>query len=225
MHTGPRLNIHHCADTTTTRSPSLISWLSMWASCCIRVSRIQFKACSSERQLIIHMSPDSGSCGNRNNLHHHQAVTYLGFPQTKYRASHWPDRYRPAALSVPKRRAIAHVSQVHYQYDSARVIIAPGWSRCTCCWSLAPRSFAEHFLTFSGSLDDPALLPLLSLQRTTGVTTGILCLFVSLVFLHGPLTKRRGPPASGSTASSRVQSRSASMHTGLLGRFRAGCRG
>lgn len=54
------------------------------------------------------------------------------------------------------------------------------------CYSLAPKSFAGHFLTFSDSFDDAALLLTISLQRKTGDTTSILCLVVSLVSSHGP---------------------------------------
>lgn len=87
--------------------------------------------------------------------------------------------------AAPKRQTVARTSQVHNQYDIVRLIIGPRWSRCTCWWSLAPRSFAEHFLTFSGSLDNAALLPLRSLQRTTGDATSILCSFDSLVTSRG----------------------------------------
>ena len=138
------------------------------------------------------MSPKSGLGGNRNNLHRHQTVMYLGFLQTKSRASPCADHYRLAAMTVPKRQAVAHTSQVHNQYDSGRLIIGPRWSRCTCRWLLAPRSFADHFLTFSGGLDNAALLPLFSLQRSTGDTTSILCLLVSLVSSHGPCVSDEG---------------------------------
>jgi len=130
--------------------------------------KVQFKhAVPNASSSYIHMNPKSGSGGNGNNLHRHQTVTYLGFLQTK--ESSIAVRGSLPSCRHERSQAPARCTYItRNQYDSIRLIIGPRWSRCTCCWSLAPRSFAEHFLTFSGSFDNAALLALCSLQRTTG---------------------------------------------------------
>jgi hypothetical protein len=184
VHTGLKLDTHHCSGSSATRRPSLHQWPSL------RVARLhpQYSARIYlpvyERQLIIHISPESGSGGKKAHLHRHHSNVNLGFLQTKYRASSCADRYRLAVLSIPKRQPVTHTGSTGHHGPFGSSLNRHGAT--AHCYSLAPKSFADDFLTFSGSLDDAALLLVISLQRTTGDTTSILCLLVSLVPSHGP---------------------------------------